>query len=49
MALPLKETFLGKDGMLRKELMPDALHPSVEGYRVWAKAMEPMLTELLGK
>jgi beta-glucosidase len=49
MALPLKETFLGEDGVLRKELMPDALHPNVEGDREWAKAMEPMLTELLGK
>ena len=49
MALPLKETFGGKDGMLRKDLMPDALHPNVEGHREWAKAMEPMLTELFGK
>ena len=49
MALPLKEALLGKDVMLRKDLMPDALHPTVEGYREWAKAMEPMLTELLGK
>ena len=49
MALPPKETFLGKDGILRKNLMPDALHPNVEGYREWTKAMEPMLTELLGK
>jgi lysophospholipase L1-like esterase len=29
--------------------MPDALHPNAEGYREWAKAMEPMLTTLLGK
>jgi lysophospholipase L1-like esterase len=29
--------------------MPDALHPNVEGYREWAKAMEPMLTNLLEK
>ena len=49
MALPLKETFLSEDGMLRKDLMPDALHPNAEGYREWAKAMEPMLTGLLGK
>jgi len=35
--------------MLRKDLMPDALYPNVEGCREWAKAMEPMLTELLGK
>jgi beta-glucosidase len=47
--LDLKETFLSKDGMLRKDLMPDALHPNVAGYREWAKAMEPKLTELLGK
>ena len=47
--LDLKETFLATDGMLRKDLMPDALHPNVEGYREWAKAMEPKLTELLGK
>jgi len=47
--LDLKETFIDKDGMLRKDLLPDALHPNVEGYREWAKAMEPMLTNLLGK
>jgi beta-glucosidase len=47
--LDLKDTFLGKDGMLRKDLMPDALHPNVEGYREWATAMEPMLTNVLGK
>lgn len=47
--LDLKETFLDKDGMLRKDLMPDSLHPNVEGYRQWAKAMEPMLSKLLGK
>jgi beta-glucosidase len=47
--LDLKETFLDKDGLLRKDLLPDALHPNAEGYREWAKAMEPMLTKLLGK
>jgi beta-glucosidase len=47
--LDLKETFLSKDGMLRKDLMPDEVHPNVEGYREWAKAMEPTLTGLLGK
>ena len=47
--LDLKETFLSQDGMLRKDLMPDALHPNVAGYREWAKAMEPKLTQLLAK
>lgn len=45
--LDLKETFLDKDGQLRKDLMPDALHPNVEGYQAWAKAMEPTLSKLL--
>lgn len=30
-------------------LMPDYLHPSPEGYRVWAKAIGPKLKELLGE
>lgn len=35
--------------MLRKDFMPDALYPNVEGYLEWAKALEPMLTEWLEK
>jgi hypothetical protein len=27
---------------------PDKLHPSVMGYQVWADALKPILTELLG-
>jgi hypothetical protein len=26
----------------------DALHPTVKGYQIWADALEPVLTELLG-
>ena len=32
------------DGMMNR----DKLHPSVNGYQVWADALRPMLTELLG-
>jgi lysophospholipase L1-like esterase len=28
--------------------MPDALHPNLEGYRVWAEAMKPTLGKLMG-
>jgi beta-glucosidase len=38
-----------KDGSISKDIMPDALHPNEKGYRIWAKAMEPKLKELLGK
>jgi lysophospholipase L1-like esterase len=32
------------DGMMN----PDKLHPSLPGYQVWADALKPLLTELLG-
>lgn len=36
-----------RDGQIPPELMPDQLHPSLAGYRVWAEAMQPLLTEML--
>lgn len=44
--LDLGHLFLQPDGSLPKELMPDLLHLSEEGYRIWAEAMEPKLKEL---
>lgn len=29
-------------------MMADGLHTTVKGYQVWADALEPLLTELLG-
>jgi len=26
----------------------DNIHPSLQGYQVWAEALKPLLTELLG-
>lgn len=45
--LDISDVFLNEDGTLNRELMPDALHPNVDGYRAWAKAMEPTLQRLL--
>ncbi|MFN3165618.1 MAG: GDSL-type esterase/lipase family protein [Phycisphaeraceae bacterium] len=47
--LDLAHVFLNDDGTLKRELMPDGLHPNVEGYRAWAEAMEPTLKQLLGE
>ena len=33
------------DGMMNAK---DKLHPTVKGYQVWADALKPILTELLG-
>jgi N-acetylglucosamine-6-sulfatase len=44
--LDVGNAFLEPDGTVSREVMPDALHLSAEGYRRWAKAMEPTLREL---
>ena len=45
--LDLSDRFVDAEGKLRKELMPDALHPSAEGYRVWFEGMWPVLEPML--
>ena len=45
--LDLGHLFLDRDGQLKRDLMPDLLHPNEQGYRVWAEGMEPQLKVLL--
>ncbi len=44
----VNHVFLNLDGSIKKELMPDWLHPNVEGASAAAQATEPMLCELMG-
>ena len=37
-----------KDGALFEGVTVDKLHPSLRGYQIWADALKPILTELLG-
>lgn len=46
--LDVNHVFLRPDGTLDPKLMPDQLHPSPDGALVWARAMEPVLSELFG-
>jgi lysophospholipase L1-like esterase len=41
--LDFRAKFLGPDGMLTKDIMPDFLHPSSKGYQIWADAVSPLL------
>jgi len=41
--------FLGPDGSLSKEIMPDLLHLSPQGYEIWASSIDAKLGELLGE
>lgn len=44
----VNHVFLNLDGSLKQELMPDWLHPNPAGAKLWAQAMEPLLSELMG-
>jgi lysophospholipase L1-like esterase len=41
--LDIGAKFLQPDGTLSKEVMFDYLHPTEQGYEIWAKAIEPYL------
>jgi lysophospholipase L1-like esterase len=45
--LDINQAFLGEDGKLHADVMPDFLHPNEHGYQLWADAMEPTLAKML--
>jgi lysophospholipase L1-like esterase len=47
--LDLWPEFADQDGLPKKELMADTVHPNAKGYEVWANALEPLLAKLLGE
>jgi lysophospholipase L1-like esterase len=46
--LNINDKLADKDGRLFTGMMGDGLHPTVKGYQVWADALKPIFTELLG-
>lgn len=47
--LDISEVFLNDEGILTKQIMPDALHPRAKGYKLWADAIEEPVARLLGE
>ncbi len=45
----INQRFLDEDGVLTREIMPDLLHLSEDGYRIWAEAIEPVVQDLMGE
>ena len=43
------EVFTENDGTISEEIMPDFLHLSSAGYRLWAEAIEPDIIRLIGE
>ena len=46
--LDIGPLFLDQNRILSKEIMPDLLHLSEDGYKIWAQAIENQLAEMLG-
>lgn len=47
--LDIGAKFLGSDGTLSPEIMPDLLHPSAKGYQIWADAIQPVVDKYLAQ
>lgn len=45
--LNINDKFLGPDGKVPADIMPDFLHPNEHGYQIWADAMNPTLDEMM--
>jgi lysophospholipase L1-like esterase len=46
--LNINDRLADADGTLLEGMMRDGLHPALPGYQVWADALTPIFTELLG-
>ena len=47
--LDIGSEFMNGKGVLTRGMMSDLLHLTEEGYSIWAKAIEPALSKLLGE
>ena len=41
------DKFLSPDKTISKEIMPDGTHPTAQGYKIWATAIQPILDQYL--
>jgi lysophospholipase L1-like esterase len=46
--LNVNDRLADANGKLFEGMMHDGLHPTIKGYQVWADALKPLLSELLG-
>ncbi|MGN0853209.1 MAG: GDSL-type esterase/lipase family protein [Kiritimatiellia bacterium] len=47
--LDFTDRFLQDDGTISRDMMPDFLHPTAAGYRIWADAARPVFKAICGK
>lgn len=47
--LDIGQAFLDSNGTLSKKIMPDYLHLTVDGYQIWAEAIDEKVSKMLGE
>ena len=47
--MDLWDKFTNPDGSLQEKLFTDGTHLTVEGYRVWATSIEPLVADMVGE
>lgn len=47
--LDIGHKFMQSDESISKEIMPDYLHLTPKGYKIWAEAIEPAIFKLMGE
>jgi beta-glucosidase len=47
--LDLTPKLVDDAGEIPQDIMPDGLHPSADGYAIWAEAMQPLLEEMMAE
>ncbi len=47
--LDIGKQFLNEDGVLTREIMPDLLHLSEKGYKIWAESIEQSVKKLMAE
>lgn len=45
--LDIGDQFLASDGTIPHEIMPDEVHLSEQGFKIWAESMEPLIDKLM--
>lgn len=45
--LDIGDKFINADGSIKKEILPDALHLTPEGYEIWAQSMIPVIDKII--
>jgi lysophospholipase L1-like esterase len=45
----ISRQLIGTDGIIFRDMMPDFVHPTAQGYQIWADAIQPIINKYVPK